>query len=89
MFDFKNILDFFRHKFKVYPNPISRELYIESGDFKYNKVEITDLKGNVVLSRSINYEPKIQLPVSLIDEMYVVKISNDKQSQLKKIVVKK
>jgi hypothetical protein len=29
------------------------------------------------------------LPVSLIDEMYVVKISNDKQSQLKKIVVKK
>ena len=74
-------------KIKVYPNPISGELCIESADFKYNKVEITDIIGSVVLCRLITYEPKIYLPVSLPDGMYVVKISNDKQFQLKKIVV--
>jgi alpha-L-fucosidase 2 len=74
-------------KIKVYPNPVSGELCIESVDFQYNKVEITDIIGSVVLCRLIAYEPKIYLPVSLRDGMYVVKISNDKQFQLNKIVV--
>jgi alpha-L-fucosidase 2 len=74
--------------FKVYPNPVSGELCIESADFEYNKIEITDIIGSIMLCRLITYEPKIHLSVGLPDGMYVVKISNNKQTHLKKIVIK-
>lgn len=38
--------------------------------------------------RSTAHKPKLHLPVSLPDGMYIVKISSNKQFQLKKIVVK-
>jgi|GEM_PF-100848 len=74
--------------FNVYPIPGSRELIIESEDFNFNKIEIRNLMGSVVLSRSIAYMPKLHLPISLPDGMYIVTISNEKQFQLKKVVVK-
>jgi alpha-L-fucosidase 2 len=74
-------------KIKVYPNPVSGVLCIESSDFQYNKVEITDIIGSTVLCRLITYEAEIYLPVSLSDGIYIVKISNHSQFQLKKIVV--
>ena len=75
-------------EFKVYPNPASKLLVIESENFKYNKLEINDLTGKTVLSHELNYSSKTAFPVNLPDGIYIVKISNDKQFQLRKIVIK-
>lgn len=72
---------------KFYPNPLSKEFTIESDGFNYNKVEISDLEGNVVLARSITYAPSIHFPVSLSDGLYIVKLSNKEQFKLLKILV--
>jgi hypothetical protein len=48
---------------------------------------ITDIIGSVQSCRLITCEPIIHLSVGLPDGMYVVKISNDRQFQPKKIVV--
>jgi alpha-L-fucosidase 2 len=74
-------------KILIYPNPLSKEISIESAGFNYNKVEISDLEGNVVLSRSIAYAPLIHFPIGLPAGMYIVKLSNNKQFKLLKIIV--
>ena len=72
---------------KIYPNPVSKEMIIRSTDFKYNKVEIIDVMGKTVLSRLTAYESELNIQVNLPNGMYIVKISNEKQSQLKRIII--
>ncbi len=71
----------------IYPNPVSNEMIISSADFQYNKVEIIDIIGNTVLSRLPAYEPELYLPVNLPSGVYIVKISDGKQFQLKRILI--
>jgi len=71
----------------ISPNPVSKELIIGSTDFKYNKVEIIDIMGKTVLSKLTANESELHLPVNLPNGTYIVKISNEKQSHLKKIIV--
>jgi len=72
---------------KVYPNPVSNEMIIRSVDFRFNKVEIIDIMGNTVLLKLTVYKSELHMPVNLSNGMYIVKISNEKQSQLKKIII--
>jgi len=72
---------------KIYPNPVSKELIIGSTDFKYNKVEIIDIMGKTVLSSLTAHESELHIPVNLPNGTYIVKISNEKQSQLKRIII--
>ncbi len=72
----------------IYPNPVSDRMIICSEDFQYNNVEIFDIMGNTVLSKSAAYEPELYLPVSLPNGMYIVKISNGSQFRYKRIVIK-
>lgn len=71
----------------IYPNPVSNEIIISSADFQYNKIEIFDVNGNLVISKVTAGEPVLHVPVHLSDGMYFVKICNKIQSQLKKIMV--
>jgi hypothetical protein len=71
---------------KVYPNPVSSEMIIRSADFRFNEVEIIDIIGNKVLRRLTAYESELHMPVNLSNGIYIVKISNEKQFQLKKIL---
>jgi len=71
----------------ISPNPVSKELIIGSTDFKYNKVEIIDIMGKTVLSKLTANESELHLPVNLPNGTYIVKISNEKQSHLKKIII--
>ncbi|MBA7530880.1 hypothetical protein ES705_23091 [subsurface metagenome] len=75
-------------KIMVYPNPVTQELNIESGEIEFTKVEITNINGRVMLTRSVAGMFKIQLPVSLPDGIYIVKISNENQLYHEKIMVK-
>jgi hypothetical protein len=71
----------------IYPNPVSKEMIIGSTDFRYNKVEIIDIMGKTVLSRLTAHESELHIPVNLPNGMYLVKISNEKQFQLKRIII--
>jgi alpha-N-arabinofuranosidase len=67
------------NELKVYPNPASKELFIESNDFQYNLVEIYDIYGRMVQSENVFYEPKKRLDLSLSDGIFLIRISNSKQ----------
>lgn len=71
----------------IYPNPSSGELIINSPDFKYSRIDILDASGNKVFSRSAAGETVLHFPVHLPDGVYFVRLSNEKQYQLKKIVI--
>jgi alpha-L-fucosidase 2 len=84
-----NIVEINSNKIKVYPNPLSNDLYIETAGFKYDKIEITDISGSLVASQLITYGPKVHIPVNLPNGMYILKISNKNDYQIKKIMVKR
>ncbi|MFW6371303.1 MAG: carbohydrate-binding protein [Bacteroidota bacterium] len=73
---------------KIFPNPVSNQLIIHSRDFQYNKIEIIDINGKTVLSKSPAFESELHIPVNLPNGMYILKISNEKVFKLKKIIIK-
>ena len=72
---------------KIYPNPVSKEMIVNSTDFRYNKVEIIDILGKTVFSKLTAYEPELHIQINLPNGTYFVKISNEKQFHLKKIII--
>lgn len=71
----------------ICPNPVSNKMIISSINFHHNKIEIFDVNGNLVISKVTAGESVLHVPVHLSDGMYFVKISNETNYQLKKIVV--
>lgn len=74
-------------KTTIYPNPVSNEMIISSVDFQHNKIEVFDIMGSLVTSRATIGEPVLRIPVHLPDGIYFVKISNEKQYQLNKVLI--
>jgi hypothetical protein len=73
--------------FTIYPNPVKNEAIINANGFNHNKVEIFNEQEKLVLSRATNSEEKLNIQLNLIRGVYVVKLSNDNQSLVQKIVV--
>jgi len=71
----------------IYPEKSSGNIVIKSSDFKYNKIEIFDMLGKVVLSKEILFDPELLLPVNLVNGVYMIKVSNENQYQMKKVAV--
>lgn len=71
----------------IYPNPASSNVNIESPGFKFSKVEIFDMAGKRIIQNSVAYQNKLQMPVNLLNGVYVLKISNDIESVFRKIVI--
>ncbi len=71
----------------IYPDKASNNMIVRSSEFQYNKIEIFDLTGKVVLSTKAAFEPELYLPVNLANGVYMFRISNEKQSQIKKVTV--
>lgn len=72
---------------KIYPNPASNKIFIHAGNFVCQKIEILDLAGNSVLIDSKPNYPETILPVNLKDGLYIIKLSNENQYHLEKIVI--
>ena len=85
--DFTDVNDLKVNNVAIYPNPVSNNLVIRSNDFEYNKIEIIDVLGKTVLSKSVQFESELNFPVSLMNGSYIVRVSNEKQSQQKNIIV--
>jgi hypothetical protein len=66
---------------KVYPNPAKSELYVESNEFQYDKIEIFDVNGRLVQAGQVVFEQKKRLALSLPNGIYCLKISNSQQSR--------
>ncbi|MDP4270543.1 MAG: carbohydrate-binding protein [Bacteroidota bacterium] len=73
----------------VSPNPVNDKIVIQAGDFVYKKVEIIDLTGKQLFLTNNTNTPEIKLPVNIVDGVYLVRISNDAQSCLSKIIVRR
>lgn len=74
----------FENQIRMYPNPASGMVYIESGQADITKVEIYSVLGSKVLDvsgKEINVE-------SLTDGIYLVKIYSGSESITKKLIIK-
>ncbi len=72
---------------RIFPNPVSEEMTINSSGFMHNQIEIFDATGNLVISRATEGETISSMPVHLANGVYVVKISNETQYQLERIII--
>ena len=84
---FTGINELNNDKVLIYTNYTSNCVVIKSSVFQYNKVEIFDCVGKMVLSRLTMYEPEIHIPMTLVNGFYIVKISNGLEVKAEKIVI--
>lgn len=73
----------------IYPNPASDEIVIKSPDFRYDRIEITDMMGRVVLAKTLNYTAELRLPLNLKKGEYFLKLANDRNAYSQKISIVK
>ena len=75
--------------FHVYPNPVTTAFTIEqlSADNKNYGIEITNMKGEVALSSSLNESKKTVNVESLQRGIYLLRIFNEKESYTHKLVI--
>ena len=60
---------------RVFPNPAKNELFIESGDFVYNKIEVTDLTGKEVFTQNTSSTNKSHINLSLPAGYYILNLA--------------
>lgn len=71
----------------IYPNPLSNEMIIKQVNFQYDKVEVFDARGNLVVRKTTAGETVLHVPINLTDGVYMVKISNATHFLMKKVIV--
>ena len=71
----------------VFPNPTNGELNIASNIFQFNTIEIIDCTGKKVYSRSVGPAKHISFNPYLQKGFYILKLSNDAQTQSIKIII--
>ena len=74
--------------FKVFPNPASNTLFIDTTENQINKIEIFDLQGRLLKTIQENKD-KYQIDISNFSSAtYLVKLSTEKGSQTVKVIKK-
>lgn len=75
---------------EVYPNPTSNYFKIDLRQVGFNRIDIYDIKGRVVYSKNIDpSETILKLQPSLASGHYFVKLYNDKNLSIKKLIISK
>lgn len=72
----------------ICPNPASNNIIIKSSGLLFNKVEITDMVGNTVVTKVVDYNTESGISLCLPDGLYVLKISNEKEIEMNKFIIK-
>jgi len=74
-------------QFRLYPNPTDGKLLIESGNLCVEKVEIYDIHGRNVLSRTPNLSPETEIDISYLPSgTYFVKLKTVTEELTKKVI---
>lgn len=71
----------------ICPNPATNNIIIKSSGFLFNKVEITDMFGNTVVSKVVDSNTESVMSLSLPDGLYVLKISDENEIKMSKIII--
>jgi hypothetical protein len=74
--------------FAILPNPVSNELVINADDFAFTKVEVVDMLGKTVISKSIEPSNTWRMPISLANGIYNVRISDGREYKTSKMMVR-
>ncbi|MBC7383041.1 MAG: T9SS type A sorting domain-containing protein, partial [Bacteroidia bacterium] len=79
------------NRWKVYPNPSTGALYIVNSSMlkESGQVQLLNAMGQIVLEESMNGNYKNIDLSKLNNGIYFVKISSDKQSVIKRVVLSK
>ncbi|HEY6913981.1 MAG TPA: carbohydrate-binding protein, partial [Paludibacter sp.] len=72
---------------KVYFNAASGRLEIKTNEFSYNKIEVFDLMGKLLLSKLSKETANMSIPIVMPEGVYLVKISSATQYQMIKLAV--
>ena len=71
--------------FKVYPNPVNNVLHIELQFAKQTQLEIYNVLGKLVISKTLNNSETIQTE-RLSDGMYILRLTQDNTTISKKLI---
>jgi hypothetical protein len=74
-------------KIAIYPNPVINGNFTISGIENINLIELIDLSGTKLAEFSNYYQPSINLYLNISPGIYILKLSDGKQSDYKKITV--
>jgi endoglucanase len=72
----------------VYPNPSSDKITLKSS-FRYSSIEIYNMEGKCLTSKSMNYLPENVLDYCLPEGLYILLLSDKKQKRFVKFNVAK
>ena len=73
--------------FKVYPNPASSYVKIQTNDF-FNRIILYDLNGNMLLNKIYN-QNQIEISVDFLSSgIYILKVINDSGYIYRKIIIR-
>lgn len=82
-----NVNEWAKNEIKIYPNPASRYLNIESEWF-IKEINIKDFSGKSILNQKVDNEKKYKLNVQNIPAgIYLAEIISGNQKQIKKLIV--
>ena len=84
-----DINHFLIHKLSIYPMPASNHISINSGDFEFNKIKITDLSGQTVFDKDIDYLSNIDLSIDINPGVYILQLFGKDHFTSKKIIIMK
>ena len=77
------------NRWKVYPNPATSKINIQSFDYQVDKltIEIQDVAGKTLLTQQYDYSDNIQIDLSkLPNGLYFIKLSSEQYTHTYKIV---
>lgn len=74
-------------KNSVYPNPSSGKIYLKN-TFVQNEIQVFDMFGKIVLELPKGFHKEIDLS-NFPNGVYLIKLSNENQSQIDKIIIYK
>ena len=71
---------------QVYPNPTNSEFTIELTNELVNQIEVTDIAGKVVMSKTVNGVKETVSLATLANGVYYVKVTSDSQVSVVKVM---
>jgi hypothetical protein len=75
---------------KIYPNPASDQLNIESGSGDISAIEFYDLTGKLVKTEYVNHTHFTTINISeLTNGVYLINTVGDASAKLQKLIVRK
>ncbi len=74
---------------RIFPNPMSGDFKILSTENGVLGFEIRDLSGRIILSGQTQEETPVQLPPSLLDGMYLIKLNSSGKTRIQKVLIRK